>query len=116
MIVRGNLVYEVQTFATGCRVEELFDNVRHVEVTTSDSEIASNGVDVAIITIRVFDYMGNLITQPLIIPIDIEGTISNVTTSAGYATLEITSDHSGPIRIRSQSTDMRNGEVEIYAF
>lgn len=113
---RGNYVYEVESFENGTHVEQFVDYVRHVVLSVDEYEIASDGLDQAVLTVHVFDYDGELQTMPLIVPVDIEGTTTNVITSAGAGVLVITSDQSGPIRIQSVDDSMRNGEVELYAY
>lgn len=108
--VRGNLVYMVEP-----DVEQLVDNVLHVELSVDRSPITANGTDTATVSARVFDYQGVQQLAQRTIRFIVHDQNVDVQTTLGVATIEVTAETVGSLYVTTDVDYVRNAEVTIVA-
>lgn len=105
------------------KVEQVGDNIVrtgydmqfHVQLTVDKPSIKPDGIDKAIVTAKVFNYLGELQAENRAIVFDVEGVQTIIDTAAGVASIEVTSEVAGEIDIMTDCPNMRNAGVFVNA-
>jgi hypothetical protein len=112
-----NNVYAVEEIATTSQVaivESFHDTLYHIKVTSNKYSIAADGIDKAIVTATLYDYLDvQQDADTRIIQFDVDGTLVEFEAIAGMANIEVVSLKPGTINIKTVNANIRNGGVVI---